>query len=434
MLPEIYPQTTLVAPDGSILIGSIYGGLFRSTDDGETWTRNNVGLSTADASVITAAPNGMIYAFGGSFNGLEQITVIWRTGDRGETWIPTQFPGLGPCGDAYSVVLLDNDVLFGAGCGSGIYRTTDSGATWTNQPVPGLDYVAGLVLLKSGDLLASAKFGRGLYRSTDKGGTWKRSGEFPHWVMSMFVHSSGRVLVGSRDSTIHYSEDNGATWMRAAVAGTSDRIVSMTEDREGRVFAGSKENGVYVSTDGGVSWRLANTSTLTNYGNNEVTILADRNGDLFLVGYEYRLLRSIDHGATWNEFSSGTLGRGTWKGLARDSSGYLWVSGAGSGVYRSTRATASVRMMDVASSTGLRLVPNPLSSTATFSFTLRKGGDARLKIYDLQGNLVSTVVDGRLDAGEHDVAWNAETVMPGTYYYRLTLDGKATAGKFIVAR
>lgn len=51
-----------------------------------------------------------------------------------------------------------------------------------------------------------------------------------------------------------------------------------------------------------------------------------------------------------------------------------------------------------------------------------------LTVYDVLGREVATLVDGRKEAGEHVVTWNAEGVPSGVYFYRLV------AGDFVQTR
>ena len=71
--------------------------------------------------------------------------------------------------------------------------------------------------------------------------------------------------------------------------------------------------------------------------------------------------------------------------------------------------------------------PNPFNPTTTIRFALRERSRARLSIYDLQGRLVTTLVDGIVPAGEHTVPWqgrtrHGSTVASGVYFYRLTTE------------
>ncbi len=72
---------------------------------------------------------------------------------------------------------------------------------------------------------------------------------------------------------------------------------------------------------------------------------------------------------------------------------------------------------------GLRLAqntPNPFSGVTTFAFTLPEPTKVKLSVYSLNGQLVATVLDNFLDAGEYRIDWNMpEYLSAGIYVYRL---------------
>jgi hypothetical protein len=75
--------------------------------------------------------------------------------------------------------------------------------------------------------------------------------------------------------------------------------------------------------------------------------------------------------------------------------------------------------------------PNPFSAETAISYVLHESGRVTLRVYDLSGRLVSTLVDAHQHAGLFDVTWDATDqggtpVGAGTYFYKLQA-GAATA-------
>lgn len=69
-------------------------------------------------------------------------------------------------------------------------------------------------------------------------------------------------------------------------------------------------------------------------------------------------------------------------------------------------------------------VPNPFNPSTRISFALAREGTASLRVFDVAGRLVTTLVDRMLPAGEHAVTWQGrndrgEPVSSGIYFYRL---------------
>jgi hypothetical protein len=80
--------------------------------------------------------------------------------------------------------------------------------------------------------------------------------------------------------------------------------------------------------------------------------------------------------------------------------------------------------------------PNPTDDISHFSFLISQYQWVTLKVYDLHGREVATVLDEELQAGSHEVTWNAENLPPGICFYRIsTIDHRQSAiGKIVVVR
>ncbi len=63
--------------------------------------------------------------------------------------------------------------------------------------------------------------------------------------------------------------------------------------------------------------------------------------------------------------------------------------------------------------------PNPFNPTTTIQYALANTGNVSLKIYDILGREVATLVNGRQAAGEYTVQFNAANLASGIYFYRL---------------
>jgi hypothetical protein len=68
--------------------------------------------------------------------------------------------------------------------------------------------------------------------------------------------------------------------------------------------------------------------------------------------------------------------------------------------------------------------PNPFNASTSIQFNLAEAAEVRIDIYDILGRKIETVFSGEKSAGIHQLAWNAEKLPSGIYFYRLQ------AGKF----
>jgi hypothetical protein len=81
--------------------------------------------------------------------------------------------------------------------------------------------------------------------------------------------------------------------------------------------------------------------------------------------------------------------------------------------------------------------PNPFSSITTVSYSVPAAGNVSLKIFDVSGSLVRTLVDGTRQQGEYSVTWDGATnegihAAPGVYFYQLTVNGQTASVKGIL--
>jgi len=83
--------------------------------------------------------------------------------------------------------------------------------------------------------------------------------------------------------------------------------------------------------------------------------------------------------------------------------------------------------------------PNPFNPETTITFTLRNEGRATIKIYDLGGRLIRTLLDSSLEEGEHNVIWDGRcnkgnSVASGIYFYSLESSGERDSKKMILLK
>ncbi len=78
--------------------------------------------------------------------------------------------------------------------------------------------------------------------------------------------------------------------------------------------------------------------------------------------------------------------------------------------------------------------PNPFNPSTTIRFTLPSPGLVTLKVFDVLGREVATLVRERVAAGEYSVAWNAASCASGVYYYKLETANSVLVKKMILLR
>ncbi|HKL16360.1 MAG TPA: T9SS type A sorting domain-containing protein, partial [Balneolaceae bacterium] len=63
--------------------------------------------------------------------------------------------------------------------------------------------------------------------------------------------------------------------------------------------------------------------------------------------------------------------------------------------------------------------PNPFNPSTTINFALPEQSDVTIRIYDVMGRQIATLLNENRPAGYHNIVWDAGSVASGTYFYRI---------------
>ena len=78
--------------------------------------------------------------------------------------------------------------------------------------------------------------------------------------------------------------------------------------------------------------------------------------------------------------------------------------------------------------------PNPFNPVTKIRFYLSGTSNVTLKIYDVLGHHIETLVDNRITAGQHEVEWNATGIASGVYVYQVQADRFVESKKLILLK
>jgi hypothetical protein len=116
----------------------------------------------------------------------------------------------------------------------------------------------------------------------------------------------------------------------------------------------------------------------------------------------------------------------------------LWISCASRGVAVLTVET-SVTIQEETENLPVDFIlnqnyPNPFNPTTTISFSIPSSGFTSLKVYDILGNEVATLLSEEKYAGNYEVRFNASSLTSGTYFYRLSAGSFTEVKKMILLK
>lgn len=421
-LPQVWVQTSttpigggitdlLVRSNGDILVTvgsfnwpSVAGGVRKSTDDGQTWQNT---ASAFNGRTIEEAFDGNLYA---------------------SIWFSPQNEGL--------------------------YRSTDGGSSWGSPiySVPSGNNIFSIAA-KSGtpNYLLFVGTRNGVMRSTDSGVSFQASNNgLPtnSWVRDLEIDSSG-IIAAATTNGLFISTNNGDLWEQATGISASDTIVTLlydypltTEDGgDTRLYMGSQNGFIYESFKNNL---YLTATLLTIFGDGEVAsifgayLLAENKkvngvavfpksgdvGGIYVTNDTGAGFVKENQGLPSNPKVSALSGRVIQTRGGEETELYAGLYENTSNGARIFKRTSVVGVEEVTSEIPASYqlpqnYPNPFNSGTVISWQSPVNSHQVLKIYDILGNEVTTLVDDIKEAGYHSVEFNAAGLSSGVYLYKL---------------
>ena len=347
-------QGIAVAPNGDLwLAGNIPDDVYRSSDDGATWTSVGITGPSGQTSIrgIAVAPNGDLWLAGTTPDD------VYRSSDDGATWTSDGITGPAGQSSITGIAVAPNGDLWLAGTTpDDVYRSSDDGATWTSVGITGPSgqtFISGIAVAPNGDLWLAGGVPDDVYRSSDDGATWTSvgiTGPAGQTSISGIAFDPRTVppraagdlwLTGATPNDVYRSSDDGATWTSVGITGPvgQTNIQDIAVAPNGDLWlAGNSPDDVYRSSDDGATW--TSDGITGPAGQATITgIAVAPNRDLWLAGTTPDdVYRSSDDGATWTSVGiTGPAGQTSIQSIAVAPNGDLWLAGATpDDVYRSS--------------------------------------------------------------------------------------------------
>ncbi|HAA13500.1 MAG TPA: hypothetical protein DCE41_18125, partial [Cytophagales bacterium] len=323
------------------LMGSTGGGVWRTTNAGETWTNISDGFfntGSVGAIAISSADPNVIYVGMGEAPVRGVMTShgdgVYKSTDRGRTWTHVGLEGVRQI-SKIRIHPTNPDIAWVGGQGSpygltdqrGVYKTTDGGTNWRkvlyvndkagvsdlslDATNPRILYAAFWEHQRLPWKVVSGGEGSGIWKSEDGGETWNELTEgLPDLMGKIGVTAapaqSGRVwaIVEAEKGGLYKSDDYGETWSRV----NGDRVLQARSWYYMHVFAHPTEaNTVFVlnapvlrSTDGGRTFQ----GVPTPHGDNHDLWINPEHPNWMINANDGGANITYNNGMTWSRQSS----------------------------------------------------------------------------------------------------------------------------------
>jgi photosystem II stability/assembly factor-like uncharacterized protein len=368
--------TKSLAVNGSNLFAGTEMGVYLSTDNGDNWTAVNNNLPETLIWFMNVYGNN-IYACTGGVG-------FFRTTDNGASW-----DNLSLIGENIRACAENDSGIFAGTNDDGVYRSTDDGSTWVqvnnglNNPTIWSLCINGSAIFAGGTLL---------YRSMDNGENWVSltSGlPNPPLNVNAFTKINSDIYI-SIGGGIYSTTDNGDSWNNLGLNGMNvEEIYSYGTN----LFAGVSGTGVYLSTDNGSNWELVSEGLPSPiYPQSFVT-----SGDKIFLAAWYE-------GLFWRPLSE---------------------------------LVSSVEDFNNIVPTNFNLYqnyPNPFNPTTKIKYSVPQTSQVQIKVYDVLGNEIETLVSEEKSAGTYELIWYAVNLPSGIYFYQLIAGSFVQTKKMILLK
>lgn len=419
-------------------IGSNGDGFYYSTNSGKIWTQLNAGI--LNTTVYSISVNNDDYIFVGTghlASDFSEGSGIFRSTDNGESWNSLK-DGLESTW--IQTIIYDSDNNYFIGASDGIYKSTDFGNTWSQSLISSIGINA---LAISGKENIYAGSYHGISFTSDKGETWSQfdSGLVDGSVNCMVASLTGKYIFagtgnrfGIAQGKVFRTTDSNYTWIETSYGLPNTYIFSLAIDSYDNIYAGTYNRGLFISTNYGNSWQGMGPEGFT-----VLSIAINSNDEAYICGYStygHNVYHTTNDGEDWTAVVKG-LTTNNVISLALDSSGYIYAGTFNQGLFKSVSSTTYVIKLNDINVTQFYLsqnYPNPFNPTTKIEFQISNAGPVSLRIYDILGREVATLINEEKPAGNYEVEFDGGNLSSGVYFYKLQAGDFIQTKKMILLR
>ena len=345
---------------------------------------------------------------------------VFRTSDNGETWIAVNN---GITGHTAQSLFVSGDYLLAGGIG--LFLTTNNGSSWVSMWSTSGTYFSSVTGIGDNIVAASSAsyFGSAVYHSSDFGLSWEKVISSYYEAPSFHVKTFENNIYVTEFSRFMTSQDSGHSWVLKQMP--SPYTVGDILKIGNRIF--SVGYSAILSTDGGSSW-VPITNGITQLGYQNFNVIAQIDSSRIVIGATYGFYLSTNNGTKWTIINEGFTSADVQTLVVSDK--YLFA-GTAYGVWRRSLSEIVGVIKDKDDMPQQFVLeqnfPNPFNPATTIKYSIPFESDVKLSISNIIGQIIKEENFGIQFSGMHETTLELSTLPSGVYFY--TLQIKTTNGK-----
>ena len=421
-----------------------WGAIFKTDDGGITWQIITKGIIPQGGNHDAVNRNSLfsVQCINSNRAVISGSSEVFITNDAGASWNGVAMHGYPKLNDLDFVNENIGAMIGVASQGSStIFRTVNGGSDWSVQ------YNSSSVILNNIDLSTpthgvAVGDGGKILMTTNGGQNWIDHSVTANNLYDVFLVDSLTGFTVGRYGNIFKTTDGGANWTQQ-----HNNIfynlygVAFYDANNGIAVGDSIRIGVSYglilrTTNGGTTWSkqvldspvLLDAVNFTDNNNWYAVGTSIGNQSMATRG---RIFKSENAGLSWFEQSIPFKSTRGILGISAFDNNKLLAVGDGGMVLGTINGGGTTSVEDISNGeipVNFNLYqnyPNPFNPSTTIQFSLPKSGDVTLKIYDILGREVATLLNEEKMAGSYQVTFNASGLSTGIYFYRIQ------AGSFV---
>ncbi len=425
----------------SVLSAATKYGLYESTDAGATWQKSTIQFPAFQFYGLVRS---------GKYYLVSTDLGIYRLKD-GDTTFTKVFPPNGfhsdlkiktdSAGNIYTVFPVQEGELITDYYN---FKSTNNGTTWFpdtgGKKIYFLQYADYDVDAQGNQYAFKGGYG---FFSKAPGGMWKIDtnglGLDFGGSINRFSNNNKKGFVyvvrefGFQKFALYRRALNGTTWEQVDATPVGQANVNIISDNNGDIILKTYDTGKIFRYNG-TTW--TGIPTATGIGGSPLAdqYIVDKNGVLwvsYVDAFTYFPLSvcfTTDNGITWKKVAMDGIGVSFFATAGDSVFAVSWIDGVFALTVSSSLRVEEKNSQIIESFKLYQNYPNPFNPTTSIQYSIASSQKVTLKIFDLLGREVATLVNQEQEPGSHTVQFDASKLSSGIYIYNLKA-GNFTASK-----